>query len=144
MWLLDHMVRLCLVFKKLPDYLPKWLYYFTFLLFWILIFFSLMCNENFQSLRGNPSIASFQIIAIFQSFAVIWINSIFLTTFFYWGGQELACNTGDLGSIPGLRGSPGEGNSYPLQYSYLENSMDRGAWQATVHRISKSQTWMND
>ena len=40
---------------------------------------------------------------------------------------------GDLGSIPGLGSSPGEGNSYPLQYTGLENSMDRGAWQATVH-----------
>ena len=39
----------------------------------------------------------------------------------------------DLGLIPGLGRSPGEGNSYPLPYSYLENSMDRGAWQATVH-----------
>ena len=40
---------------------------------------------------------------------------------------------GDLGSIPGLGRSPGEGNGNPLQYSGLENSMDRGAWQATVH-----------
>ena len=43
------------------------------------------------------------------------------------------CNLGYLGSIPGLGRSPGEGNSYPLQYSGLENSMDKGAWQATVH-----------
>ena len=47
--------------------------------------------------------------------------------------KESACNVGDLGSIPGLGRSPGEGNSYPLQYSGLENSMDKGAWQATVH-----------
>ena len=40
---------------------------------------------------------------------------------------------GDLGSVPGLGRSPGEGNGYPLQYTVLENSMDRGAWQATVH-----------
>ena len=45
-------------------------------------------------------------------------------------GKESACNVGDLGSIPGLGRSPGEGSSYPLQYSGLENSMDRGAWQA--------------
>ena len=44
------------------------------------------------------------------------------------------------GSIPGSGTSPGEGNGYPLQYSCLENSMDRGAWQATVHGIAKSQT----
>ena len=48
-------------------------------------------------------------------------------------GKESACNEGDLGSIPGSGISPGEGNSYPLQYSGLENSMDRGAWQAAVH-----------
>ena len=51
-----------------------------------------------------------------------------------------ACSTGDLGSIPELGRSPGEGHSNPLQYSCLENSMDRGAWQATVHRVAKSQT----
>ena len=46
-------------------------------------------------------------------------------------GKESACNAGDLGSGPGLERSPGEGNGYPLQYSGLENSMDRGALQAT-------------
>ena len=44
----------------------------------------------------------------------------------------------NLALIPGLGRSPGKGNSYPLQYSGLENSMDRGAWQATVHREAKS------
>ena len=44
-----------------------------------------------------------------------------------------ACNVGDLGSIPGLGKSPGEGNGNPLQYSCLENPVDRGAWWATVH-----------
>ena len=43
--------------------------------------------------------------------------------------KESACNTGDLGLILALRRSPGEGNGYPFQYSYLENSIDRGAWQ---------------
>jgi len=47
-------------------------------------------------------------------------------------GKESVCNVGDVGSIPGLGRSPGEGNSYTLQYSGLENSMDRGAWWATV------------
>ena len=51
-----------------------------------------------------------------------------------------ACNAGDQGSIPGLGRSPGEGNGNPLQYSCLENPMDRGAWQATVHRVAKSWT----
>ena len=46
-------------------------------------------------------------------------------------GKESACNAGDLGSIPGSGRSPGEGNGYPLLYSYLENSMDRRAWWAS-------------
>ena len=49
-----------------------------------------------------------------------------------------ACNVGDLGSIPGSGICPGEGNGYPLQYSYLGNSMDRGVCQATVHGVTKS------
>ena len=52
-------------------------------------------------------------------------------------GKESACNAGDLGSIPGLGGSPGEGNGNPLQYSCLKNHMDRGTWQATVHGVTK-------
>ena len=55
-------------------------------------------------------------------------------------GKESACNVEDLGSIPGLGRSPEERNGYPLQYSALENSMDRGAWQAIVHGVAKSQT----
>ena len=59
------------------------------------------------------------------------------------GGLEVqvsACDMGDLGSIPGSGRSPGEANGNPLQYSYLENPMDRGAWWATVHGVAKSQT----
>ena len=48
----------------------------------------------------------------------------------------------DLGSIPGLERYPGEGNGNPLQYSCLENPMDRGVWWTTVHRVAKSQTLM--
>ena len=55
-------------------------------------------------------------------------------------GKESACNAGDLGLILGGERSPGEGNGYPVQYSCLKNSMDRGAWQATVHGVTKSQT----
>ena len=51
-----------------------------------------------------------------------------------------ACNAGDLGSIPGLGRFPGEGNGNPLQYSGLENTMDRRAWWATVHGVAKSRT----
>ena len=55
-------------------------------------------------------------------------------------GKESACDAGDLGSIPGSGRSPGEGNGNPLQYSCLENPMDREAWWATVHGVTKSQT----
>ena len=55
-------------------------------------------------------------------------------------GKESACNAGDPGLIPGSGRPPGEGNDYPLQCSCLENSVDRGAWQATVHGIAKSGT----
>ena len=54
-------------------------------------------------------------------------------------GKESACNVEDLGSIPGLGRSPGEGKGYPLQYSGLENSID-----CTVHGVTKSQTWWSD
>ena len=54
--------------------------------------------------------------------------------------KESACNVGDLGSISRLGRSPGDGIGYSLQYSGLENSTDRGAWQTTVHGVAKSQT----
>ena len=57
--------------------------------------------------------------------------------------KNLCANAGDKrdsGSIPGLGRSPGGGHGNPLQYSCLENPMDRGAWWATVHRVTKSQT----
>ena len=57
--------------------------------------------------------------------------------------KNLIANAGDIrdvGSIPGLGSFPAEGNGNPLQYSCLENPMDRGAWRTTVHRVAKSQT----
>ena len=54
-------------------------------------------------------------------------------------GKEPACNTGNLGSVLGLGRSPGGGHGNPLQYSYLENPMDRGARWATVRRVAKSR-----
>ena len=83
-------------------------------------------------------------------------TSMTALTMFYWNhqltsykpgfpsgsvGKDSACNAGDLGLIPGSERSPEEGNGDPLQYSYLDNSMDRGAKRATVHRIVKSWTW---
>ena len=63
------------------------------------------------------------------------------------GGSEVkasACNAGDLGLIPGLGRSPGEGNGDPLQCSCLENPMDGGAWWATDHGVAKSRTRLSD
>ena len=59
-------------------------------------------------------------------------------------GKEFMCSVGHPGSIPGLGRSPREGNSNPLHYSGLENAMDRGAWWAAVHRVTKSQTRLSD
>ena len=59
-------------------------------------------------------------------------------------GKESACNAEDPGSIPGLERSSGEGNGNPLQYSCLENFMDRGAWQATVHGVAESRPRLSD
>ena len=54
--------------------------------------------------------------------------------------QEISCNAGDLGWIPGSGRCPGEGNGSPLQFSCLENPMDRGDWPATVHGVAESDT----
>ena len=58
--------------------------------------------------------------------------------------KKFAFYVGDPGSLPGLGRSPGGGNDNPLQYSCLENSMDRGAWWAIVHEVTKSQTQLSD
>ena len=58
-------------------------------------------------------------------------------------GKASTCNA-NSGSFPGSGRSPGEGNGNPLQYSSLENPMDRGAWQAIVYGATKSQTWLSD
>ena len=59
-------------------------------------------------------------------------------------GKESTCNAGDLGSIPRLGWSPEERNGYSFHYSCLENSTDRGARQATVHRVTKSRTQLSN
>ena len=74
----------------------------------------------------------------------IGTSTLFL--FYYEGpppwlsGKESACIAGDAGSITGSSRSLGGGHGNPLQYSFLENPMDRGAWRATVHGVTKSQT----
>ena len=78
-----------------------------------------------------------------ESLVHFFLNSLWVLTSGFPGGsvgKESACNVGDQGLIPGLGRSPREGNGNPLQYSCLENPMDSGAWQATVHRVTQSQT----
>ena len=75
------------------------------------------------------------------------MNYLYFLCLGFPGGSEVkvsACNAGDLGSIPGLGRSPGEGNGNPLQYSRLENPMDGGAWWATVHGVAKSRARLSD
>ena len=59
-------------------------------------------------------------------------------------GKESACNVGDPGSIPGSGRSPKVGNANPLEYSCLENSLERGTWPARVHGVTKSRTRLSD
>ena len=59
-------------------------------------------------------------------------------------GKESACSMGDPGSVPGWARFPGEGNGHPLQYSCLENPMDRGAWWDIIHGVAKSQTRLSN
>ena len=86
---------------------------------------------------------------IFKPFLKLarWTGLLIAEVIWIWlrfpGGSEVkvsACNEGDLGSILGSGRSPGEGNGNPLQYSCLENPMDRGAWWATVHGVAQSRT----
>ena len=73
----------------------------------------------------------------FKGFRVVRVSQVALVV------KNPPANAGDarnVGLIPGLRRSPGEGNGNPLQYAFLENSMDRGAWQATVRGVAKSRT----
>jgi len=58
-------------------------------------------------------------------------------------GKESACNAGDPGSVPGSGRSPGDGNGYPLQYSCLDNPMDRETWKAIIHGVAEIQTQLS-
>ena len=78
----------------------------------------------------------------FSSF--LYLNMLTLGFPGSWDGKESACNVGDQDLIPGLEWYPGEGNVSPLQYSCLENYMDGGAWQSSVHGVTKSQIPLTD
>ena len=83
---------------------------------------------------------------------LVSITLIFVIVLFYFlkslpgrsDSKESACNAGDLGLIPGMGRSPGGGHGNPLQYSCLENPVDRGAWRVTVRGETESQTRLND
>ena len=87
---------------------------------------------------------SHSIDCLFCFFFFLWFSLLYKGFPWWLSGKESACNVGDLGSIPGLERSPGEGHGNPLRYSYLENSMDREAWQATVHGVTKNQERLSD
>ena len=84
---------------------------------------------------------------VYMCVCVIYILFVYMSVIYIYigfpggsDGKESTCNAGDLGLFPGLGSSPTEGNGYPLQYSCLENPMDRAAWQAVVHGVTKSCT----
>ena len=86
-----------------------------------------------------------------KQFSTLFVHYNYLETFYknkgFPGGsddKESACNAEDLGLVPGLGRSPGEGNGNPLQYSFLENPMDRGVWWATAHGVTKSRTRLSN
>ena len=79
-------------------------------------------------------------LAEFLSFACFFMNPLLMGFPGGSDGKESACNEGGLGSVPGSGRSSGEGNGKALQYSCLENPMDRGILWATVHGVEKSQT----
>ena len=97
-------------------------------------------------------IANIFVIEMVTKYSMVYIHCFFFRALYciFWdfpGGSDSkasAYNMGDLGLIPGLGRSPGEGNGNPLQYSCLENSMDGEAWWATVHEIAKSQTRLSN
>ena len=75
---------------------------------------------------------------------ILGIQQVELRLPWWLRGKESTCQEGDVGSIPGLRRSPRDGNGILLQYSCLGNPMDRRPWWVTVHGVAKSQTWLGD
>ena len=126
---------------KLPLFLPEVQEFF-------MNEFFLMCHLyliNFQSQPRNDCLWLF--CPVKHYFWMRWFASVFTLSWGFpgdSGSEESACSVGDPGLNPGLGRSPGEGQGNPLQYSCLENPMDRGAWWATVHVVTKSWTRLND
>ena len=100
------------------------------------LFLLLLCPRNTAALEALTNISE-------ESLVHFFLNSLWVLTSGFPGGsvsKESACNAGDRGSVPGLGRSPREGNGNPLQYSCLENPMDRGAWRATVYGSQELDT----
>ena len=124
---------------------------------WIPFFLQL---QNHRMTAGIPAIRSFRKEGSFPSCVSSFSSESFPRSLYLMAfacligqlqgfpgdsdGKTSACSPGDQSSIPGLGRSPGEGNGNPLQYSCLENSMDRGAWQATFHGVASSWTRLSD
>ena len=114
---------------KLPKYLPEQLFHFS-----ISPFPSITCERL-------SCFASMTILGITKLFSFLPVLAILLVCRGFLDGsvvKNLPPTAGNAGSIPWLGRSPGEGNGNPLQYSWLANPMDRGAWSATVHGVAKS------
>ena len=99
----------------------------------------LVCGYTCVMFSGTQALATTnQKLVQISGYAWIWWHCPGVSD-----DKASACNAGNLGSISGSGRSPGGGNGNPLQYSNLENPMDRRAWQATVHRVTKSWTWLS-
>ena len=114
---------------------------------WCWTFYGCVCVIRSVISDSNPmdcGLPGSSVHGILQAKILNWIAFPF--SVFPDGSEDKAssCHMGDLGSIPGLGRSPGEGNGNPLQYSCRENPMDGGAWRATVHGIAKSLTWLSE
>ena len=115
-----------------------------FFLFWISL--KTVLRKHFALLTSVPTVLLSRVWWDWkENLALGFVQLSCLRTLLQ--GSEVkasACSVGDLGSIPGSGRSPGEGNGNPLQYSCLENPMDRGIWWATVHGVTKSRTRLSD
>ena len=119
----------------------KWCQYMN-LLFYLLKHF--LVGDNFL---GYLIICFFKPVCYLDEILSRMLNYEFTLVLSSSGGsdsKESACSVGELGSVPGSGRSPREGKGNPLQYSFLENSMDRGVLWATVHRVIKSRIWLSD
>ena len=134
-----------------------YLFFLTFILYWSIAdgfrWTAQGLSHTTTCIRSPPTLPFHLVCHRALSYAVLcytvgpcWLF-IFNTVVCFFGGsngKESTCDMGDSGLILGLGRSPGEGKGYPLQYSGLGNSTNRGAWWATVHRVTKSQTRLRD